>query len=128
ISELTPAGAGQRLAPAPSRGSPPGRDWPVALATGGCERRPAPTTLGGPPAPVGTAITTGFRTTEGRLSVVSVPTRGNSNVGEHHRRPASGRARRSDPGPHHPSLPGQRPRPGPGRSAPADRCDPLARA
>jgi hypothetical protein len=32
-------------------GAPPGRDWPVVLATGGCERRPAPTTLGGPPAP-----------------------------------------------------------------------------
>ena len=44
--------------PPPGRSSPPARrpgrraarrDWPVALATGGCERTPARTTLGGPP-------------------------------------------------------------------------------
>ena len=32
-------------------GALPGHDWPVALATGGCEPRPAPTRLGEPPAP-----------------------------------------------------------------------------
>jgi hypothetical protein len=31
--------------------APPGHDWPAALATGGCERRPVPTKLGGPPPP-----------------------------------------------------------------------------
>jgi hypothetical protein len=31
--------------------APPGRDWPVSLATGGCERLSARTRLGGPRAP-----------------------------------------------------------------------------
>ena len=49
--------AGQQVAAASlaTRSSPvgasPGRDWPVRLATGGCERRPARTRLGGPCAP-----------------------------------------------------------------------------
>ena len=49
--------AGQQVAAAwlATRSSPvgasPGRDWPVRLATGGCERRPARTRLGGPCAP-----------------------------------------------------------------------------
>jgi hypothetical protein len=36
-----------RAARRPVPGRSPGRDWPVALATGGCEPRPAPTRLGG---------------------------------------------------------------------------------
>jgi hypothetical protein len=43
----------RRRAEPPARpgGAPPGRDWPVALATGGCEPWPAPTTLGGAAGP-----------------------------------------------------------------------------
>jgi len=52
---------------------------------------------------------------------------GNGNVGEHHGRPTSGRARRSGRGRHHPSLPGQRSRRGPGRPSATEydwrRCE-----
>ena len=48
-----PATAQPRVAAAgrrPGR-APQGHDWPLGLATGGCERGPARTTLGGPRAP-----------------------------------------------------------------------------
>ena len=65
-----------------------------------------------------------FRTTDGRPSVVPAPMRGMAMTESP---PTSRRARRRGRGRHHPSLPGQLPRRGPGRAAPAHRGDQVAR-
>jgi len=76
-------GPGQRRAGVARRpagdlvGAPPGQDWSVALATGGCERRPAPTRLGEPRARCRHSTSAaGFRTIDGCPSVVPAPMRG----------------------------------------------------
>jgi hypothetical protein len=103
----------------------PVRDWPVALATGGCERRPAPTTLGGPPAPCRhRSAAAGFWTIDGLSTGLSpAPMRGMAMLGEHHGRPAARRARRRGRGHRHPPLPRRHPGPGTGRPSAAHRRD-----
>src|SRR4029453_14605927 len=53
-----------------------GRDWPVALAIGGCEPRSVPTRRGGPAGVVSAAMRPRLRTTDGCPWVVPGPMRG----------------------------------------------------
>jgi hypothetical protein len=62
--------ARRRAEPPRPGGAPPGRDWPVALATGGCEASLARTRLGGPRAPCRHRNGNKVRMTAGRPSVV----------------------------------------------------------